>query len=90
MPAVKPTPPPRSAVPLHVKLYHFFASFGLATVVLVFLLLITFLGTLEQVEHGLYDSVRKYFDSFVITSVDLACCSAPCTSTIRATGTCRC
>lgn len=74
MPAAKPTPPPRPVVPPHMKLYHFFASFGLATVVLVFLLLITFLGTLEQVEHGLFDSVRKYFDSYLITSVDLACC----------------
>lgn len=68
------TSPPRPAVPLHTKLFHFFASFGLATVVLIFLLLITFLGTLEQVEHGLFESVLKYFESWYITSVDMACC----------------
>lgn len=52
----------------------FFSSFGLATVLLVLLLLITFLGTLEQVEHGLFNSQAKYFDSFLITNIDLGAC----------------
>jgi cytochrome c biogenesis protein ResB len=56
------------------KLFSFFASFGLATVVLTLLLVITVLGTLEQVEHGLFESQAKYFESFFITSIDLACC----------------
>lgn len=41
---------------------------------LTLLLIITILGTLEQVEHGLFDSQHKYFESQVITSIDLACC----------------
>lgn len=56
------------------KLFSFFASFGLATTVLTLLLVITTLGTLEQVEHGLFESQDKYFESFIITSIDLACC----------------
>lgn len=55
-------------------LYHFSASYGVATVVLAFLLLITYLGTLEQVEHGLFDSQKKYFESMLVTSIDLGCC----------------
>lgn len=47
------------------------SSFGLATVVLLLFLLITFLGTLEQVEHGLYDSQRKYFESMFVWGIDL-------------------
>ena len=50
------------------------SSFGLATTVLTLLLLVTYLGTLEQLEHGLYDSQRKYFESWWITSIDVACC----------------
>lgn len=50
------------------------SSFGLATIVLVLLLVVTYLGTLEQLEHGLYDSQRKYFESWWITSIDVGCC----------------
>lgn len=53
------------------KFYKFFCSFGLATVLLTLLLLITFFGTLEQVEHGLYESQKKYFESMLITDIDL-------------------
>ncbi len=59
------------------KLFAFFSSFGLATVVLTFLLIITLLGTLEQVEHGLFDSTKKYFESYVVTSVDLGTWKMP-------------
>lgn len=45
------------------RLFRFFASYGLAVVILSFLLLLTLLGTLEQGEHGLYAVQRKYFDS---------------------------
>jgi hypothetical protein len=55
-------------------LFRFFRSFGLATTVLSLLLLVTYLGTIEQVEHGLYESQKKYFESFFITSIDVACC----------------
>jgi len=50
------------------------SSFGLATVVLALLLLVTYLGTLEQLEHGLYDSQLKYFESWWITNIDVGCC----------------
>ena len=55
-------------------IFRFFASFGLATTVLVLLLLVTLLGTLEQLDHGLLRTQVKYFESFFITSVDLKCC----------------
>ena len=50
-----------------------FASFGLATVTLIILLLITFLGTVEQTEHGLFESQAKYFESWFVWSIDMAC-----------------
>jgi hypothetical protein len=52
----------------------FFSSYALATSVLALLLLVTFLGTLEQVDHGLHESQKKYFESLFITSIDLGCC----------------
>ncbi len=55
-------------------LFRFLRSFGLATTVLTLLLLVTFLGTIEQVEHGLYESQKKYFESFFVPSIDVACC----------------
>ncbi|MDB6138300.1 MAG: hypothetical protein JWO94_1372 [Verrucomicrobiaceae bacterium] len=56
------------------RVFAFFCSFGLATFLLSVLLLLTFLGTLEQVEHGLFDSQKKYFESWLITSIDLGAC----------------
>jgi hypothetical protein len=56
------------------RLYKLLSSFGLATVVLSLLLIETFLGTLEQREHGLFDSQRKYFESLLITNIDVGCC----------------
>ena len=41
-------------------------SFALAVVVLLLLLLIVFLGTLYQVDHGLYAAQQKYFNSFFV------------------------
>ena len=66
MPPVPPSPAER--------IFKFFSSFGLATVVLTLLLLVTWLGTLEQVEHGLYESQVKYFESMWITGIDMGCC----------------
>ncbi len=40
----------------------FFSGFTLATVLLLILLLQTWLATLEQVDHGLHATLRKYFD----------------------------
>ena len=47
-------------------LFHLFASFGFASVVFVLLLLLTFLGTLEQAHTGLYDVQKKYFESIFL------------------------
>lgn len=52
-------------------LYDLLSSYGVATVLLTLLLVITFFGTLEQVEHGLFNSQKKYFESWLITSFDL-------------------
>ncbi len=46
------------------RIYRFFASFKLATVVLVLMTVVTLFGTLGQVEHGLHAAKAKYFHSF--------------------------
>ena len=48
------------------RLFRTIGSFGFAVVLLLFLLLLTWLGTLEQVEFGLYDVQKKYFDSLFL------------------------
>jgi len=54
------------------KLFALFSSYGLASVVLMFLTLLTWLGTLEQVEFGLYEVQKKYFDSlYLIHWIDI-------------------
>ncbi len=45
------------------KLSAVLSSFGFAAILLCFLTLLTWLGTLEQVEHGLFETQKKYFDS---------------------------
>ncbi|MBL9117305.1 MAG: cytochrome c biogenesis protein ResB [Verrucomicrobiaceae bacterium] len=56
------------------RLFNFLSSYALATALLVLLFVYTLLGTLEQVEHGLYLSQLKYFESVVITQIDLGAC----------------
>ncbi|GMW02426.1 MAG: hypothetical protein AMXMBFR84_35620 [Candidatus Hydrogenedentota bacterium] len=41
----------------------FLSSYGLATVLFLLLLLLTFLGTVEQTEKGLYETQNKFFGS---------------------------
>jgi hypothetical protein len=41
----------------------FLSSYGLAAVLFLFLFLLTYLGTIEQAEHGLYLTQKKYFES---------------------------
>lgn len=53
------------------RLISILSSFGLATLLLVLLLLYTIFGTLEQPEHGLYATQVKYFESIWLTSIDL-------------------
>ena len=44
-----------------VRIYKVLSGFGLATTLLVILMLLTWLATLEQVEHGLHMTLEKYF-----------------------------
>jgi hypothetical protein len=73
-------PSPRTSVvsdsskSLPAKLFAFLSSFGLATSVLVMLLVLTFLGTLEQAEHGLVASQARYFESAFIDRIDIGAC----------------
>lgn len=57
---------------LFKKLFALLSSFGFASILLLFLTLLTWLGTLEQVDHGLYETQKKYFESaFLVHNVDL-------------------
>jgi hypothetical protein len=46
--------------------FRFLASTGLAVVLLLLLMLLTFLGTFQQVEQGLYQVQKEYFGSLVL------------------------
>ena len=48
----------------------FFSSLKLSVVLLFLLGLLTWFGTLEQVEHGLYEVQKKYFESWSSCSTD--------------------
>lgn len=43
------------------KVIQFLASFRLASILLLLLMALTWFGTLEQVDHGLYNTIQKYF-----------------------------
>jgi len=47
--------------------YRILSSHGLAVGILLFLMLLTFLGTWHQIDHGLFSAKQKYFDSLVWT-----------------------
>lgn len=48
------------------KIFNFFASYGFAVVVLIFLTILTLFGTLEQTTSSLFDVQNKYFNSFFL------------------------
>lgn len=48
------------------KITNFLSSYGLACVLLTLLLILTLLGTMEQVDHGLYEVQKKYFESWFL------------------------
>ncbi|HZV00119.1 MAG TPA: cytochrome c biogenesis protein ResB [Planctomycetota bacterium] len=48
------------------KLWDFLGSYGLACVLLGFLFILTFLGTIEQKYEGLYEVQRRYFESVFV------------------------
>jgi len=56
------------------RVFGFLSSFGLATFVLSLLLLLTFLGTLEQAEYGLVASQARYFESVFVDRIDVGAC----------------
>ncbi|RPJ34003.1 MAG: hypothetical protein EHM17_08260 [Verrucomicrobiaceae bacterium] len=47
--------------PLAGRIFDLLSGFGLATILLLLLGLLTWFATLEQVEHGLYPTLNKYF-----------------------------
>jgi hypothetical protein len=57
----------RPKLSLPARAFSGLASFGLGVTVLSFLLLLTWLGTLEQTQMSLYDVQKKYFDSLFCT-----------------------
>lgn len=48
------------------RVFRFLASYGLSVVLLLFLSLLTLLGTLEQAHQGLYAVQKKYFESLFV------------------------
>jgi hypothetical protein len=52
------TPPPRS---LASRIFDILSGYGLATILLLLMGLLTWFATLEQVEVGLYPTLNKYF-----------------------------
>ena len=60
------------------QLYDFLSSYGFAVVLILFLFLLTFLGTIEQVEHGLFQVQKKYFESlFLVHQLELGSLKLP-------------
>lgn len=54
------------------QLVAFLSSLGLAAAIFIFLLLLTYLGTIEQIESGLYLTQKKYFESlFLVHTIGL-------------------
>lgn len=55
----------RASGPLQAA-YAILSSFGLSCVLLLFLFLLTYLGTLAQVEVGLHEAQKRYFESWFL------------------------
>lgn len=58
---ISTTPPAKAPRSLAGKIFDVLSGFGLATVTLLVLGLLTLCATLEQVDHGLYPTLNKYF-----------------------------
>jgi len=54
-------------VSLFRKIYNFFSGYLLAIILLTFLLVLTYFGTMAQVDMGLYEASDKYFESLFLT-----------------------
>jgi hypothetical protein len=55
------TPPNARSRSLAGMIYDVLSGFGLATILLLLLGLLTWFATLEQIDHGLYPTLNKYF-----------------------------
>jgi hypothetical protein len=55
-------PPARKTASFPARVFAVFSSLGLATILLLLLGILTWFATLEQVEHGLFATLNKYFD----------------------------
>jgi len=51
---------------LLTKIYLGFSSFGLSSLLFLFLFLLTVIGTLEQESIGLFEAQKKYFESYFV------------------------
>ncbi len=49
-----------------ITFYKFLSSFGFACIILILLMILTFLGTFEQVDYGIYEVQQKYFNSIFL------------------------
>jgi hypothetical protein len=58
---ISATPPAKAPRSLFGKIFDVLSGFGLATVTLLLLGLLTLFATLEQVDNGLYPTLNKYF-----------------------------
>ncbi len=56
------TSPSKSPRSIPGKVFDVLSGFGLATITLLLLGLLTWLATLEQIDNGLYPTLTKYFD----------------------------
>ena len=59
----EPVPTPtKPAVSWPQRIFDVLSGYGLATILLLLLGLLTWFATLEQIDNGLYPTLRKYFD----------------------------
>lgn len=53
------------------RLINFFTSLRLTVVLLAFAIILIFIGTLAQVDEGLYDAQARYFRQWIVLGLDL-------------------
>jgi hypothetical protein len=59
-------PVTRAGTPIWIRVFQPLASLRLTVVLLVLSMILVFVGTLAQVDHGVWTVVRNYFRSFVV------------------------
>ena len=77
-PAATPPAPARRRASPGAQAVAFLASYGFACVLLLLLALLVYLGTMEQVELGLFEAQKRYFESpFLVHWLELGPLSLP-------------